>query len=126
MGLLKDQEKTLDRFLASVRKELTHAKRQNASLRWSRGNIDEKVKTMEKDVGVSCKTVADSPQRNVSQVAHIEDVAFLQHWERLTEQAEWTKVQIVNDLKILVSCSMLASIVRLRRVQQPSPIMITR
>lgn len=60
MGLLRDRELTLERDLASMMKKSANVKAQNASLPWNRGNIDEKIKVLWKDVGVAFKVVIKS------------------------------------------------------------------
>lgn len=77
---------------------MSDAKDQNVLLQWSRGNVDENIKALEKDFGAAFKAVAKSAQQNVLQVADSREAAYSQHWERITEKAGWTKAQTANDL----------------------------
>lgn len=68
MKLLKVQEKNLDSNLASVKTELAGVKVENASRRWSRGNIDDEIEELEADVGSGLKEVAESAQKYVTKL----------------------------------------------------------
>lgn len=50
---------------------------ENAYLRWIASNVDEKVRELEKDVGVLFMAVAEFEQQNVLQVAYCVQTAFL-------------------------------------------------
>lgn len=104
MGLLTEREKTLNRNLALVMKELAGVKGQNVSFWWSRGNVGDKIEALEANVGSALKVVTDSGQQNVTQVARSVESAFSEHRKRLMEQARWTKAQIANNLKTSVTC----------------------
>lgn len=54
----REREKTLHRNTASVKKKLHDVKLEHAPLRWSGGNVDEKILVLEKDVGATTKMVA--------------------------------------------------------------------
>lgn len=73
----------MDRDSASVKKEWANAKVPNASVWWSHGNSDKKVRALENVVGVAFEAVAESEQQNASKVAHSVKAAFSEHWERL-------------------------------------------
>lgn len=60
IGLLKDREKKVDRVLAFVKMKFASAKVENASVRWSREDVDERATTLEKDVNLVLKVVAGS------------------------------------------------------------------
>lgn len=60
MELVREREKTLDRYLVLVKKELAGVKLENAFLPWFRGNVDNKVVTLEEDVGSVIMAVAES------------------------------------------------------------------
>lgn len=77
--LLKDRLKTFDIDLASVMKKLASVKVENASLRWSRNNVDEKFMALGKDMNMALTAVADSSQQSVSHIAHLVESAFFEH-----------------------------------------------
>lgn len=79
MELPEERETILDPTLASVKNRLAGLKVENASLRWSRGKVDEIIVALEKDVGLALKAVAESAQHNVMQVAGLVESAFSDH-----------------------------------------------
>lgn len=87
--LVKEREKTLHRNLALVKKELAGVNVENASLRRSLGNVDDKTESLDR--------------QNVTQVAQSVDAAFSGHLKQLMEQARWTNAQNSNDLKTSVT-----------------------
>lgn len=91
MEVLGEREKGLDCNLALVKKELAGVKVENVSLQWSQGNIKDKLVSLENDAVETLTAVAESAQHNVMQDAESVDSAFSKYWERLSEQARWTK-----------------------------------
>lgn len=51
------------------------------------------------------KLVVEASKQNVSEVAHSAKAAFFKHRQQLTEQGEWMKAQIMNDLRKSVNRS---------------------
>lgn len=70
---MREREKTFNRNLASVKKEFADVTVENASLRWSRGNVDDNVAELVADVGLVPKVVAESAQLEKTQVAQSVD-----------------------------------------------------
>lgn len=60
MELLKERKKTFHCNLAYVTKELAGVEVGNESLRWFCGNVNDKVVALEKEMGSTLKTVAES------------------------------------------------------------------
>lgn len=105
MELLKEEEKPFDRSLASLKKELAGVKVEKESHWWSRGSVDDKIEALEPDVCSALKSMTESTQQNVTQVAQSVESPIFEHLMRLIKQRLWTKAQILNDSKTLVSRS---------------------
>lgn len=52
---------------------------ENTSLRWSRGNVVDKIKVLEADVGSTLKAVSASAQKDLTQVAQLVEFSFSEH-----------------------------------------------
>lgn len=77
--LLKDREKMFDCDSSSVKNKLVRVKVENACLKWSRVNFDEKLMTLEKDVNVAIKAATDSSQQSDSPIAFLIESRFSEH-----------------------------------------------
>lgn len=70
----------MNRKLVSVKKELADAKVENESLRWFRGNVDEKVEALEAEVSFSAPDGGGVGSANKTKAAQSVDAAFSEHW----------------------------------------------
>lgn len=74
-------------------------KMENASHRWSRGNVDENIKALKTDDCSALKAVAEFARENVTQVVQLNNATFSERWKQLMKQPRWIKTHILNDLK---------------------------
>lgn len=64
-----------------MKKKLSGLKGENVSLRWFRGNFNDKVAALEADVVSATKAVAESAKQNVTQIGQPVESVFSEHWK---------------------------------------------
>lgn len=65
--------------LGSVKKAFGGVKMESASLRWSSGNVNDKIESLEPDVGSTLKSMADWAPKKMSQVTQSVKNPFSEH-----------------------------------------------
>lgn len=75
MVLSKKQKKSLDCNLLLVKMESVGVKVENASVWWSRANVNDKIEALEADVDSEAMALTESAQQSATQVAQSMEMA---------------------------------------------------